>query len=643
MSHRMLTVTRALRLLPLRLALVIGTVGLFVMSGGADTSVAGGTTFTVTNTDDPGNGFCDQQCTFREAIDAANSGAGNSIHFNIGTGTPSINIVSPLPTITASMDILGNTGGAVRVEIRGPGGSSSFAGLTIAASAPGTLISHLVINNFANGDGIQVDAANVTLHGNFIGTNAGGLARANPDGTFQTGVNVYGTGVHIGGTSGTTPGGSCTGDCNLISGNLSGIYIRDSAANAVIQGNFVGTDVTGTAAVQNNGGMEIRGSGALVGGPGAGQGNLLSGNTYQGISITAAPTVQGNLIGTDTTGMNPLPNGRDGIFIDTGNNSVVGGVSAGARNVISGNSENGIFSYGSENLQVLGNFIGTAADGVTPLGNGFAGVQLFSASSNNIIGGAADNTIAFNGGDGVLVDGDFGGNGNQIRGNSTHDNVGKGIALINGGNNGIASPVINPVGAQFAGNGVSGTACPNCTIDIYSDDLDEGRIYEGSTTADGSGNWTFSGSVTGPNVTATATDADDNTSEFSEPFTVPAPTPTPTHSPTPTPTLSPTPTPTGTPGPALIQGDVDCDGDVDTDDFTFLLQYFAGLNDGTQPDPCPNLGEAVPASVASVASLWGDVDCVNGLNPLDALYVLAHTVDIELPHPGCPAIGDPLT
>ena len=69
-----------------------------------------------------------------------------------------------------------------------------------------------------------------------------------------------------------------------------------------------------------------------------------------------------------------------------------------------------------------------------------------------------------------------------------------------------------------------------------------------------------------------------------------------------------------------------------------MIQYFAGLNDGTQPDPCPDLAEVLPG----VPFLWGDVDCANGVNVLDALYVLAHKAGIELPHPGCPAIGSPL-
>lgn len=89
----------------------------------------------------------------------------------------------------------------------------------------------------------------------------------------------------------------------------------------------------------------------------------------------------------------------------------------------------------------------------------------------------------------------------------------------------------------------AGAASPNCVIEIFSDAKDEGAVYEGTTTADAAGNWAFTkpGGLTGPNVTATATDAAGNTSEFSAPRSVLQATPTPTL--TPTPTGAPTATP----------------------------------------------------------------------------------------------------
>jgi len=126
--------------------------------------------------------------------------------------------------------------------------------------------------------------------------------------------------------------------------------------------------------------------------------------------------------------------------------------------------------------------------------------------------------------------------GNTISGNSIHSNGDKGIENWNGGNKELAAPTIETVGSVF------GTACPNCTVDVYSDQADEGEVYEGSTTADGDGNWTLPGLPQGPNITATATDADGNTSEFSQPLTPP----TPTRTVTPTPTAPPGPTRTVT-------------------------------------------------------------------------------------------------
>jgi hypothetical protein len=105
---------------------------------------------------------------------------------------------------------------------------------------------------------------------------------------------------------------------------------------------------------------------------------------------------------------------------------------------------------------------------------------------------------------------------NSVTTNSIHSNGGLGIDNVAGGNLELSSPVITAVSVAQ----VSGTACPGCTVEVFSDDEDEGRIFEGSTVADGSGNWSLHVSPAGPNVTATATDAAGNTSEFSAPVAV---------------------------------------------------------------------------------------------------------------------------
>jgi hypothetical protein len=225
---------------------------------------------------------------------------------------------------------------------------------------------------------------------------------------------------------------------------------------------------------------------------------------------------------------------------DGAQDNTIGGSTPGQRNVISGNLEEGVFisDSGTSGNVVKGNYVGTNASGTAGLPNGAQGVAIGVGAQDNTIGGTGageGNLIAYNEDDGVWVYG-ADATGNTIRGNSIHSNGDMGIVNSNGGNAQLAPPVITGFGS------VMGTACVNCTVDIYSDDEDEGRVYEGSTTANGAGDWSFAGSLDGPNITATATDSDGNTSEFSAPVTVPEPTATPS------PTPSPTPTPTATPG-----------------------------------------------------------------------------------------------
>jgi hypothetical protein len=261
-----------------------------------------------------------------------------------------------------------------------------------------------------------------------------------------------------------------------------------------------------------------------------GGGNVIYGNT-DGIQIagyhTARNVVVGNYIGTDATGNTAMPNDV-GVHIAFGSENTVGGITEAERNVISGNWF-GVQIHAGDGNVVVGNYIGVGADGETHVPNG-VGVKITADSANNTVGGVAQgegNLIAFNASHGVLVDGNIAIN-NAIRRNSIHSNGGKGIENVDGGNLELAPPVITGF------DPLRGTACPNCTIDIFSDDEDEGREYWGSYAADGAGNWsTLPGRPQGPNVTATATDDAGNTSEFSAPVEVPEATPTPSATPTP--------------------------------------------------------------------------------------------------------------
>src|SRR3712207_6224753 len=155
-------------------------------------------------------------------------------------------------------------------------------------------------------------------------------------------------------------------------------------------GNYIGTDASGTQAAGNAGlGVFVSGaSNNTIGGTTAAARNVISGNSYGvGIGGAAAGTrVAGNYIGTDASGTKDLGNSEYGVGTEGGSNSVIGGTTAAARNVISGNDSGGAI-FVADSTRVAGNYVGTGASGTKDLGNDGNGVQIESGS-NNIIGGA---------------------------------------------------------------------------------------------------------------------------------------------------------------------------------------------------------------------------------------------------------------
>src|SRR5205807_5276732 len=162
-----------------------------------------------------------------------------------------------------------------------------------------------------------------------------------------------------------------------------------------VQGNFIGTDATGHVSL---GGQRVGISinttspgAATIGGTSAAARNIISGNE-SGIetnTFSTGITIQGNYIGTDITGNAALPNTSRGMFVSTNNTTIVG-TAAGAGNVISGNGGDAIqIANSSTGNLIQGNYIGIGADGVSALANRLFGVSIFTGSSNNTIGGAA--------------------------------------------------------------------------------------------------------------------------------------------------------------------------------------------------------------------------------------------------------------
>ncbi len=222
------------------------------------------------------------------------------------------------------------------------------------------------------------------VRGNLIGTNLAGTA-ASPN---DIGVLING------GSTNNTIGGNTPGTGNIISGNSDdGVEIADTGTSGnVVVGDYIGTDITGTVAIANGTGVEID-SGAsdnTIGGTIAAARNIIAGNRGTGIGIDGGVqnVVEGNYIGLDSTGSAALGNGRYGVEITAagtsssssssvsrGGSDLIGGTAAGSGNVISGNAGGGIFISGGSLDVVAGNLIGTDATGTVAIANGGDGVR----------------------------------------------------------------------------------------------------------------------------------------------------------------------------------------------------------------------------------------------------------------------------
>jgi len=356
-------------------------------------------TLTVTSVNDSGVG------SLRQAILNANDNPGlDTIVFQIpGTGLHTIVMLAALPTIADAVVIDGTTQPGYSnkpvIELNGAN-LASVDGLRL--SAGGSTIRGLTINR-CGGTGIHVQAPGGTnfIEGNFIGTDATGtLAQGNGQSAASSG------GLWIDGSSGNWIGGADPTNRNLISGNSGpGVFLQNCTGNTV-QGNIIGTSVSGTAALgnSNNGITLYNAPGNLVGGTAAATRNLISGNGGSGVyligSTTTGNLVQGNYVGTDTNGTAAIANAGDGVTVNGAAGNTIGGTNAGAGNLLSGNRQGGVGlkNAGANGNLVQGNFIGTTASGKLALPNLLSGTTIFGGN-NNLIGGttaAARNIISAN-------------------------------------------------------------------------------------------------------------------------------------------------------------------------------------------------------------------------------------------------------
>lgn len=359
---------------------------------------------------------------------------------------------------------IGNGGGRPGIEFFGGPQGNTIGGTTAA-------LRNVISGNSANGIVISGAGANGNaVVGNYIGTTAAGTAVVS---------NAFAGVAIVGGAKNNVVGGTATGAGNVISGNQQqGLIVADAGTTGnVILGNFIGTNPAGTAALPNTfSGIQILGGAQsnTIGGTTAAARNLVSGNNFEGIVLTDAGTssnlVQGNFIGTDATGMAAIPNGFSGVSILTAASSnTIGGLTSGARNIISGNSNQGvaIANAGTNSNLVQGNYIGVNASANTALGNGFAGVSIFGGAQSNLIGGtaaSARNIISGNANQGITIS-DPGTNANTLQGNyigtnavgtSAIANAYEGVAVYGGAQSNVIGGTTPGTGNVLSGNSASG-------------------------------------------------------------------------------------------------------------------------------------------------------------------------------------------
>lgn len=329
-------------------------------------------------------------------------------------------------------------------------------GVNMFGSPTGQVVDPLIIGNLVSGNtGMGVDiqhsgslqqVTGATLHDNVIGLDANGGALGNGAG-----------GVRANNAPGTVVGEAGLGNVISANGGI-GVHLIGPTVSpaATVAGNIIGLDPTGTAARGNTvDGIHVATSNVVIGGPASGDRNIISGNDSDGVETSGSATgvlVEGNWVGLDATGTAAIGNGfvsgaccKTGIFIRTGGNTARG-------NVVSGNWL-GIRSGdpgGAANL-IENNLVGTDASGTADLGNQNDGIGLYGDKSGTQVRG---NTVRYNGTGIALVEGTedalVGGTG-PGDGNVVSDNDGIGVRV---GYNPAAGDVRNTIRRNaISGNG----------------------------------------------------------------------------------------------------------------------------------------------------------------------------------------------
>ena len=485
------------------------------------------------------DGFCatgntvgaEDECTLRAAIQESNATEGiQKVTFDIPPGQATggvfiINVGSSLPHVSgpAVIDATTQPGylpGSPVVELKGPGVTSPVWGLQI--SAGDTAIRGFSIYGFGKNGILMEDEGGNVIESNIVGSNAQSIAAP---GNGEDGILVLNS-------SGNVIGGSAPAKRNVISRNgLSGtggcgIALQSSSDNRVI-GNFVGTDVTGMQSRENVGsGVCVINSGFnAIGGSGPNDGNVISGNSKNGIIIRDAQSgsnsILANIVGLNQAGDGVVANGHNGVLVSlAGVGNLIGDGTTAGRNTISGNAWSGIdVSAGSGSNEIDGNFIGTNAAGNAARAND-VGI-LIRDSPTNRIGVNGGNAISGNTGHGLLVTGDYtdstqiqdnfigaditglvplgnwldgvrvsGARNTIITGNVIAANGGYGVAIFGADEFGATNPnqanAGNLVSSNFVGADIGGSILGNGIDGVTINDSSRNRVSDNIIQSNGS-------------------------------------------------------------------------------------------------------------------------------------------------------------
>ncbi len=425
---------------------------------------------------------------------------GNIISGN-GNGGPGVELGSltgPFAPVAQNVTVTDNIIGLDRNAL-GAGLGNAFYGVWVHERASDNDIglpgAGNRIGNNASGSqsGIVVSGLGTNenrIRANIIGLTLLGTAAPNFQGIF------IGDAFSEGAPSGTVIGGPTAAEQNYISDNNQyGVYLAGDVGT-LVEGNILGRSATGFATGNASGGINLDGStNPIV------RGNQVSGNRGTGISLidlfdttgrTTGAQIENNRVGTNAAGSAPLPNDLSGVaVVDADGTTVVD-------NVLSGNTDAGLYLEGTTEVFIDGNFIGTDTGASIDLGNGLAGIFCHSADDVRIgsTTGVPFNTIAFNDGDGIFLRHTFSAGACQnvaVLTNRLFDNAGLGIDLapngVNpndaddfdaGANDGTNFPVITSATNDGAGSTVS------FTLNAASSQAYRVQLYR-STTPDPSG------------------------------------------------------------------------------------------------------------------------------------------------------------